>query len=49
MTFSLKTLKTFFNLFILLYADDTANLAENVEEMQKSLDMLEHYCDILGP
>ena len=37
-----------YNLFILLYADDTAILAENEKDMQLSLDMLESYCDIWG-
>ena len=38
----------FMKLFILLYADDTAVLAENEKEMQKAVKMLEHYCDIWG-
>ena len=35
-------------LFILLYADDTAILAENEKEMQNAVKMLEHYCNIWG-
>ena len=44
----LDDVERFMNLFILLYADDTAILAESKEEMQKSLQMLEHYCNIWG-
>ena len=38
----------YMKLFLLLYADDTAILTESVNEMQKAVTMLDHYCDIWG-
>ena len=32
------------NMFVLLYADDTVVLAENVCELQKALDAVHDYC-----
>ena len=32
------------NLFVLLYADDTAIMAENEHDMQRNLDLLNEYC-----
>ena len=45
---NITDIQYYVHLFLLLYADDTAILTENAEEMQKSLDVLKQYCDTSG-
>ena len=33
------------NLFVLMYADDTVMMAENEHDMQRNLNLLNHYCN----
>ena len=44
----LDQIEEFMHLFLLLYADDTAILAETPENLQKALDNLAEYCDVAG-
>ena len=43
-----ENVESYVNLFILLYADDTAVLSESEKGMQECLNMLESYCNIWG-
>ena len=39
-------LNLYLKLFIILYADDTAIMAESAADLQKQLDSFSDYCDI---
>jgi len=39
------SMSDFLKLYILLYADDTVLLAESAEDLQKSIDLMEVYCN----
>ena len=47
-SYNFTDIEEFFNLFLLLYADDTVLLAETPEGMQKCLDSLQKYCNKSG-
>ena len=42
----LESVRVFFKLFTLLYADDTVVLATNEKELQNSLNVIHEYCDL---
>ena len=43
-----EDIENYLNMFILLYADDTAILSESEKDMQECLNMLRNYCNIWG-
>ena len=45
---NMRDIEHYVHLFLLLYADDTAILAETATEMQMALDSLKRYCDKSG-
>ena len=44
----LQDMDNFVYLFLLLYADNTAVLAECPEDLQRALDILRIYCEVCG-